>query len=286
MKIYFDTNIIIDFYGGKYEEILNVIYKLKQEDSLELPFASTHIEELCDFEIADREKQKTEIKSRLDFVSTLSSNLYFCNDMVSTCFKTEPPAIVYDTLNFSPTKLDYKGFLAGLIPYDALRNCRAQLNLDPQYLNNVKPEDAIEEIDRFLFKAPETFAQTYSGERSVIGFLKTGLEMSENAHKGSSYHNVISKKESYVMENVIVALFSLLDSFGFWSDKKNGFSTGSLFGDAIHCFNASYCDYLISNDLRLCNKSLAVYKSLNLDTIVFHFEKNSTEIRKLLKIST
>lgn len=286
MKIYLDTNILIDCYEGKHKEFLDALRRLKQEDSIQLPYSSTHIEEICNFKMQDKQKQNAEIKSRLDFISELTSNLYFCNDMVSTQCKEEHPTVVYETINFMPTKIDYKALLANLISYDALKNSRNQLNLDPHYLNNIKPVDSIKEIDKYLSNASKQFGQTYSGDISVIELLRKGLEISEDAHKGSGYHNIISKKESYHNENVIVTLFSLLDSFGFWSDKKENYSTGSQYGDAIHCFNGSNCDYVISNDLRFCNKSLAVYEYLNAKTGVFHLQKDYLEIKTLLRIAT
>lgn len=282
MKIYLDTNVIIDFYNGDFKDILSALLNLKLEGVVEIPFSSTHVEEISDLQNGDRKK---EIATRLAFLSKLSSDLYFCNDMLTTSFKVKSPNDVYNTLNDLPIKIDYKSLFANFIPFDTLKNGRYQLGLDPQYLNNIAPENAINEIDKYLFASIEKYTPNYSGEITVKRILKKAFEISEDAHSNSSYHSVISKKKSYLTENIIVMLFSLLDSLGFWSDKKSVYSRGSRFGDCFHCFNGSYCSYIISNDLRFCKKALAVYKYLDYNTAVLHFQSNQSEIKEILKVA-
>lgn len=285
--IYLDTNVLIDLIDGVYPWLLSSIIKIKKEKGIDFPYSSTHIEELTDLKLQSTIERQNEIIKRLDFISNLSSDIYFCNDMLVTEFKKENPHNVFSTLNDLPFKINYKELFANLIPYDSLKNSRKQIDLDTQYLNNIDPEIAIKEIDKIINKSKDKLnLKNFNEDVSILGLIKKGMQISEDAHKGTSYHNITSKKESYFLENFIVMLFSLLDSFGFWSDKRKVYSKGSRFADAIHCFNGVYCDYIISNDTRFCNKATAVYKYLEFDTEVYDIKKDEKQIKKILGVVT
>lgn len=282
-KIYLDTNIIIDLYDGEYPWLLSAIMNSKKDKVIDFPYSSTHIEELTALKLKNTIEKQYEIRKRLDFVSNLSSDIYFCNDMLVTEFKKDNPHSVFNTLNDLPIKINYKEFFANLISYDSLKKSREQIDFDSQFLNNVNPQIAIEEIDKIISKSKDKLnLKNINEDISILGIIKKGMQISEDTHKGTSYHNITSKKENYALENFIVMLFSLLDSLGFWSDKREVYSKGSRFADAIHCFNGVYCDYVISNDTRFCNKSNAVYKYLDFKTEVYNIKKDEIQIKNIL----
>lgn len=287
MKVYLDSNFIIDLYDGIYPNFLDSIIKKKDEGINQFPYSTEHIQELCGTSTSNVLITYEQIEKRLNFISNLTTNLYFRNDMITTEFTETHPKVVFNTLNDLPIKFNAKDLFSNLIPYETLRNGREQLNLDPQNLNNIKPEKAIAEIDKILSNSKSHLGiECTQVDLSILGMLKKGFQSSEDAHKNASYHRITSKKESYLSENYIVMLFSLLDTLGFWADKKNVYDKGSRFADAIHCFNGSYCNYVISNDIRFCKKALSVYKYYNIDTIVYHLKENIEDINKLLQNAT
>jgi hypothetical protein len=287
IKIYLDWNVIVELLEGNYKWLEDILFS--KHGYIDIPFSSEHVAEGTNIKLSNEQDTKIEIDRRLNYLSTISSNLYFVNDMINTGYKIETPNNVYQTLNGIPLNFNPDKFFSDLIDFDSLKEGRNQLNLDPNVLNNINPTDAIKKIDEIIASTTESkketleYAQQNDLDLSFMGILKKSLEISEDSHSNTSYSEIIKKKKTYDLNNLIVMSFMLLDTFGFWSDKKSTYIRGSRFPDSRHVFNATFMNILISNDKRFCMKAEAVYKYLYLGPEVCYLKEDIGKINDLLE---
>lgn len=282
MKIYLDWNVIAGFLEGNFKWLEGLMFD--NHNKISIPFSAEHVDEATNINLSNDFETNAEINERLNYLSRISSNLYFYNDMIDTGFRIESPTSVFKTLNEVNLGIDLNKIFSGFIDYDALKKGREKLKLDPNTLNNIKPENAIAKIDEILASTKEM--QEYKNNETLdIGFMgisKKALEISEESHEKASYNEIIKRKKTYQLNNLVVMSFTLLDTFGFWSDKKSTYVRGSRFPDSRHAFNAIFMDVLISNDRRFCKKAEAVYKYFNLGPEVCFLKSDEKKIRELL----
>ena len=72
----------------------------------------------------------------------------------------------------------------------------------------------------------------------------------------------------------IVGCHTMLNFLGFHADRGLA-STKKLPGilsDGVHTAMATYCDAILSKDAKFCAKARAIYRYLNLDTIVLEID--------------
>lgn len=281
--LYLDWNVIVDFLNEDFKWLEDII--LSKSEDISIPFSSEHVDEATNIKLSNTLDTKNEIDRRLNYLSKLSSNLYFVNDMIDTGYMFETPANVFQTLNDVSLCFDPNKLFSSFIDYDVLKDGRKKLDLDPNLLNNIEPKDAIEKIDGIITSKKEIQEHTRNNDLDIsfMGILKKALEISEESHSNTSYNDIIRKKKTYELNNIVVMSFSLLDTFGFWADKKSTYIRGSRFPDSRHAFNAIFMDVLISNDKRFCMKAEAVYKYLNLGPEVCFLNEDKDKIRELLE---
>ena len=73
--IYLDWNIIVHLINGDYPELLKAINSAKLDRQFIVPFTSVHVEEATNI------RSESEKKLRLEFLSKLSNNIYFENEV-------------------------------------------------------------------------------------------------------------------------------------------------------------------------------------------------------------
>jgi len=258
--IYLDWNVIVDLESGKLSWLEKKIFEAKSRKSISIPFSGEHRKE------ASNIKSKEEINRRLTYIAELSSNLYFFNNLQSIEYKIETPRSVYNTISEVDLGINPDKFISNLIPFEALKNTRNLLTLDPTRLNNISPEKAIGEIDKIIGSYGEDF--------SFAGLIKKGIEIAEQ--------NAVLPNKYYFEQIIIIAVFSLLDLFGFWSDKKETYERGSHLVDSRHALNGTFADLVISADWRFCMRSKAVYSLLKRKPKVLHLKTDVNEIVKIL----
>ena len=282
---YLDWNVIADFLKGNFKWLEDIIFS--NCENISIPFSSEHIYEATNIKLLNDINTKTEIDRRLNYLSRISSNLYFVNDMKDTGYRIEKPASVFQTLNDVPSGIDPNKLFSNLFDYNILKDVRTKLKLDPNILNNIRPDDAIQKVDEII--TSKEIPEQKKNKNHGIGFMgiqKKALKISDESHSNTSYNDIIRKKKTYQLNNFVVMSFSLLDTFGFWSDKKSTYIQGSRFPDSRHAFNAIFMDVLISSDKRFCMKAEAVYKYLNLGPEVCFLKEDESRIRKLLNAET
>lgn len=107
------------------------------------------------------------------------------------------------------------------------------------------------------------------------GINETFFELTRNII--SSFSNPLVK------EFLFKSLYVGLDLFQY---KSDGHNLDSILRDAEHSFYAAHCDYFISSDKKLIEKSKAIYKYFNIQTGIIHLEVKQTNINEIInKIS-
>ena len=276
--VYLDWNVIADLESGKLPKLEKKLFEAKKRDAISIPFSGEHIKEACNI------KPEGEINKRLEYISKLSSNLYFFNNLQSIGYRIETPQSVYDTISAVDLGFDIDKVFSNLIPYEVLKYARNLLTLDPARLNNINPEEAIDEIDKIITskELKNRFWPDYEGDLSFMGLIRKISELIKQ-NPFIPYKEQYYKKRFIMVENIIIGAFSLLDSFGFWSDKKTAYKKGSRFEDAMHAFNGTFTDLIISADKRFCMKAKAVYRLLKRKPKVLHLKIDKDEIIQLLE---
>lgn len=113
---------------------------------------------------------------------------------------------------------------------------------------------------------------TPESERNRIKYAKVetvfqDLDSITIPRVGKSFLNIISdnlpdKRD----DSLFVAIYLALDAVGFRTDKKR--TLINKYSDAQHAYYASKCDVFVTNDRKLKEKALAIYKNYGIKTLI------------------
>lgn len=251
-SIYLDWNVYVRFLEGKYPDLLESLCLAKKSGVL-VPFSSTQIEE------ATKIRNTNEIINRLNFISEISDGVYFENSSKDFGLIRRSPFEVYGTLSETPDISKILKFIGNIISRPMLKATRRAMGFDPKKLNEIPPEDIWEEIDkvilnsRFAKKLPESFQ-----ESPVVGFVRYATK--DSASRFGSIHESLGgvKERGEGPDITVSVLFSILETFGYFPERKKVFEKASRFNDASHCFYALWSDVCISEDRGFRMKSRAI----------------------------
>ena len=147
-----------------------------------------------------------------------------------------------------------RGFI-NMFGLGVMKQVRNQLELSPNDLNNIKPPNVIDQLDRAIAeKLSERFPQL-PPDFGVRQLLDTALKCYPNS-------------ERLGIESKMAAVFSSLNSFGFWPDSPRKTSSMAAFFDSMHAANAALCYYFVSEDKTLRLKTMAIYEFFGVGTQV------------------
>ena len=261
--VYLDSNALIQVCDGANEALRAVIASSITDEKLIYPFSAEQIDELTssgNYEQSIR---------RLDYLSEISKNKYFCNSVTELGFGDQTPQEVHETINEVTLSLDVQHTLNNLVTYQQRLQARSAFGLSPNVLNNMNGKEAVAAIDAALSKLVPP-------DQDVPRSLKELLMFSEcyAPPAPTGFGEPSGSKTQYERRNQdIAALFSLLDTFGYWPDNERAVKRSSGFADARHVVNASFYHVLVSADRKLRGKAEAVYQILGLRTHVLSVEE-------------
>ncbi len=278
--IYVDWNVIVEFISNNFRNLHSVLKRHKEANKIFIPFSSEHVEEATKIKLESEEKTRDEIRKRLKYISELSSNLYFVNNMTDTKFCIKHPLEVYNTI----TEGDLGGFdsyklFSEMVNYDSLKQYREFFGIYSNELNNMSTSEVIPKLDEIL----NSNRQENGQQVSIKSLIKEATKISDQEHGKYEYHQIMTRKRTFQINVLIYCIFSLLDSSGFWPDKKATYKKGSRCIDCRHAFNGSFADAVISNDRRFCKKTEAVYEYLQLETKVFYISEDEQNLLEFIK---
>lgn len=260
--VYLDSNVIIDICDGREEGLAGLLMSSIDSGKYCYPFTAEQIAEITFGENYERNEQ------RLKFVEKLSNNLYFAHSVFELGFKYESPFAIYETIN-EVAPLPEEKDLPNLISYEQQVEARNAYGIDVNRLNNLSPKEAVEYLNSIFrdFEYPEG-ADVSQVPRSLNDFIEFNRKNTIE-HFSALWDSMGANHDLMLRDNTIVSLFSLLDTFGFWSDSKKTYKKGSRFGDSRHSFNASHFGTLVSRDKRLIMKSGVVFYAVGIEATTY-----------------
>jgi hypothetical protein len=257
--VYLDSSILIAMCDGRAEDLRQYVEATVERGTHIYPFSADQVSEIA---ASDDHAQNAK---RLDYLERLSFCTYFVNSVTEFGFKRESPRSVYATLSEVKIFPSVNKLFADCVSHDQQMQARQALGLDPNDLNNLDGVQAVAAIDEALRKrAPSDNAGAPTSLSQLISLTKTHVVTSFSDQWKRFGQNESDALRSYE----ILALFSMLDFFGYWPDDVKTYGKGSRFPDSQHTFNASYFDVLVSNDKRMRNRAQAVYEVLGIKTQV------------------
>ncbi|WP_394165165.1 hypothetical protein [Neptunomonas phycophila] len=264
VPVYLDSNVIIDMADGRENDLLGLVMRSIYEGLYCYPFSAEQISE-----ITDNERQARN-ESRLMLLSDISRNVYFEHSINSLQFRTESTTKVYGTINEVSLSQNWEADFANFISFEQQLEARTAYGLSTDDLNNLSAEEAITKINSALS------SYEYEMEEGQIDPPRSLDDMMDYSEQNMREHF------SQLRIGKLVSLFSLIDTFGFWSDSKKTYKKGSRLADSRHAFNGSYFKCVVSRDKRLLKKSEAAYKYLGITTQCFHTDEFKAHLYDLL----
>lgn len=275
--IYLDWNVIVHLINGEYPELFKVIKSAKFEGKFIVPFTSEHVEEATNI------KSKTEQKQRLEFLSDLSDNNYFENSILDFGLVKRHPSAVYDTLTEVWVPKGLTRWLGNIISRPMFMLLRKQLGLDPNKLNNIPPDKVWNEIDRIILNSKYANRLPENMKKSPIkGMLKFNNESSLK-HFGPLNERLGAPASRAIGPDMKVAgLYSMLETFGYYPEKKKVFEKASRFADGAHCYYSQWAEICVSRDKGFRAKSQAIASITNSAVRYLKPEDAHTYINQLI----
>ncbi|MBZ4190447.1 hypothetical protein [Niabella beijingensis] len=254
LNVYLDNNIVVSVENGEYS--LNELKTLLPNKEINLFYSAAHLYEAESFPGNLILSRETFLNRRFQTIRNLFKNNYLYLDLNGNIVRrlVEDPQNVYNTITEIPSAITaMKGFM-NFISKELKEQIRDSLGIEVHKLNNYTEENVLEHLNAKL-----------PGLGMDISFMEL-IEMSINCHPDGS---------TFGLHNRIAAIFELLDMLGYWKDKETNTSNYARLWDADHCFNASYCDYFVSNDKRTRNKAKVVYRIYKAETKVISTSLNN-----------
>ncbi|MFV1985127.1 MAG: hypothetical protein ACC657_16380 [Thiohalomonadales bacterium] len=256
--IYLDWNVIVHLINGDYPELQKAINFAKLDGKFIIPFTSTHVEEATNI------KSKSEQKQRLQFLSELSENNYFENSVTDLGLVKRHPTEVYNTITevWIPKGLMRK--LGNIITRPMLMLIRKLLKLDPQKLNNIPPNKVWGEIDQIIKSS--NYANklpAYMKKSPIREILKFNEDTSIEQFGAINESFGVLASRAIASDMKVASLYSLLETFGYYPEKKKTFEKASRFADGLHCYYSQWSEICVSRDKGFRAKSQAIASLTN-----------------------
>lgn len=246
MRVYLDNNIFVYLENGSLtiSDIENIIGGKIDK----IFFSSSHIQETLEIKGETDEQRIERINIRLKTIEDITKENYLNENLKNEVFEyLESPFEVINTITEVSFAQNAMKGLINLISEDQRKETRKTLGIDPKRINNYKPEEVVEHLNKKLSETSQSL---------------TFLNMIE---QGISYH---PDGDTFGRSNRITGIFELLDMLGYWKDTANHKSNYARLWDSSHTFYASHCHYFITNDKRTLNKAKVVYNIYDIGTKV------------------
>jgi hypothetical protein len=266
--VYFDSNVIIDICEGRLDSLRSYVLESARTGEVGFPFTAAQISEITEYPLTGR------CRKRLEFVGKMSNNLYFVHSVHDYGFRTRSPYNVWETINEALPEFDEKIVLSELVPFEQIKGARKELGLDPKELNNLSGHRAVEVIDKAL---SDLVHESPSGPRSIKELLEYTKLINRQAF-AKQWDAMDTSEAHMTIESDLQAIFSLLETFGYWPDTEKVYRKGSRFPDSQHVFNSAHCHCLVTRDKGMKNRAEAVFSILGIGINVFNTEQYISEL--------
>ncbi|MCK4826178.1 hypothetical protein KA005_61110, partial [bacterium] len=200
MTGYLDNNIIIDVENGLIK--LSDIKKNVDNTLSEFFYSAAHIQEANEI-TADCENIRNEgILNRLKTIEIITDSNYLYHELPSNnlLMLKEKPENVFKTIRDVPFGNSLLKSLINIIGKTEREQFRKQFGLDLNRLNNYKPDEVVEHLNRVL--------SSYNGGLSFLDLIENSIKLHP-------------QRNEFGLHNRVAAILELLDMLGYWTDKYN-----------------------------------------------------------------
>lgn len=246
MRIYPDTNIFVYLENESLtiSDLENIIGSKIES----IFYSASHIQEALEIRGDNKQQRQDRINERLEAIQKITNGNYINENLKNDVFefKESPYEVIQTITDVSFAQNAMKG-LANLISEEQKIETRKLLNLDPKRMNNYKPEEVVDHLNKKLSQIGQSY--------KFLDIIEIGI----------SHH---PDGKTFGVSNRIAAIFELLDILGYWKDKYSDKSNYARLWDSSHAFYACHFDYFITDDKRTVNKSRVVYNIYNFNTKV------------------
>jgi len=254
--VYLDWNVVIAMADGKISTFKDTLTDARDRGNILVVFSAAHVQE-ADI-ISDNPAAPAGLsESRLNFLSELTMNSYLYNaaDAYSPSLRPETPETVRQTINeVQFAKPAMNGFV-NMFGFELMKQFRQELHLSPLELNNIKPPNVVDQLDRIVAEKVSSCSPNIASGFGIRMLLETVLKSFPNS-------------ETFGIEHKMAAAFSALNFFGFWPDSAKKTTPVASFHDSMHAGNAALCSYFVTEDKALRIKTLALYELFGVETNV------------------
>lgn len=244
MKIYPDTNIFVYLE----DKTLNIsdLENLIGSKIDSIFYSASHIEETLEIKGETEQHRLDRINKRLETIQEITNGNYIHENLTNKVFEyIESPYEVMRTITEVSFAQNAMKSLLNFINEKQRKEVRELLNIDPARMNNYKPEEVVEHLNKKLFDTGQTY--------KLLDMIEIGI----SSHPDG---------ETFGVSNRIAGIFEVLDMLGYWKDKYDDKSNYARLWDSSHTFYGSHFDYFITNDKRTLNKAKVVYNIYNVVT--------------------
>jgi UDP-N-acetyl-D-mannosaminuronate dehydrogenase len=246
MRIYPDTNIFV--YLEDESLTISNLEEIIGSKIQSIFYSASHIQEALEIKGDNEQHRIDRINKRLETIEKITQGNYINENIKNEVFKLrESPFEVIKTITDVSFAQDAMKGLANLISEEQKIETRKLLNIDPKRINNYKPEEVVEHLNKKLTDTGQNY--------KFLDMIEIGI----------SHH---PDGKTFGVSNRIAAIFELLDMLGYWKDKYNNKSNYARLWDSSHAFYASHFNYFITDDKRTVNKSKVVYNIYDVQTKV------------------
>ena len=297
LKIYLDWNVITKLKFNKEDsrELFNAIEEYR--GFFVFPYSMAHLHDLR------RGNPKCQGYSMdLDNLCTIcETHLLEYSDEIGSAFPYQCTPREYlermkdelDVFFSGFTKESFANMLSNRgIDFSTFMDELAQVEISPVEIPflNVKVDNAKDGLET-VFKLGERYAKDKSVSGKVFKYLKeTTTEPQFEEIMKSNPDNIFQVLDGITKQQVnksfveiiedfqtqkndkafLISVYMALNAAGFFPDKKK--SLLNIYTDAEHCYYASKCDVLVSDDENLREKAKALFKLFGIRTLVMEID--------------
>lgn len=271
-KIYLDYNILVRLMNGNEPLLEELIFSI-DKTKFQLVYSPAHIEEMA---VSTKRNnypvEKT--KEKLAFLSALTNNTeilpfrlnnvrviedlgaYLCEEHPESCYTR----VTENYKNNDLAEEIEEEFLDKATEKNIHGN-------DPKIMNNIDPEVVLSEPIYDIQTKEEMFMSLLSLRKYSKDQIRELMGVSSNLQE-FTFSSI--KKDYQVIETAMQIVFNKLEEIRYRPEKKKNFR--SRLHDVSHAIYAAYCDYFITEDSKLFDKTKAAYAYLKQETTITNIE--------------
>lgn len=263
---YLDWNVMNKYNDMNYKKFFNRLDEKINSNRIIVFYTDEHLIEATNINVRDESDFNELLDNNLSIVSNITNNLFIdkMGDLKETKIMHANPLEVYEHKG-----IFYKAYRDGLtealnkLDFTKYWKLPDDKKLSPKELNNYDPKVIIDEVNNRI-KNVNVYNTHYDFDVNKINFR---YFIDYIINKFGDLFDL-----AYRSRTEMIIAYYILDSLGYYSEKRTIERFLSTLFDAMHASNASYCTYFVTMDKKLKYKTIAIYKLMEINTEVLDIE--------------